>query len=198
MLLNDTVVRVMECFLRNLDAPHHGSGIAKAKNMNQKTVSNTLNNLEREGFLNSKTVGKNKEFTLNLGDSEKAKRFLLALENARTIQFLDDNPKIREVVAKTTPPSKGISVIFGSYAKGIQRKGSDLDVFAVGDYDTQNIKRVSDLYGIKINVKNMSSEGFRAALREKDVFIREVVSDHLVVEGVEEYLNLVLSDYYGR
>lgn len=188
----------MECFLRDLDIPHHGSEIAKSKGMNQKTVSNTLNRLETEGLLKSKTVGKNREFNLNLDDRERVKRFLLALENARVIRFLDEHRRIREVVTGMAFPSTKIVIIFGSYAKANHKKDSDLDILIVGDYSTQETKRISELYGIKVNVKGMNPEGFRQALRKKTIFIREVISDHLIVKGVEDYLELVLSEYYDR
>jgi predicted nucleotidyltransferase/biotin operon repressor len=198
MLLNDSVMDILEIFLRNLNEPHNGSEIARVTGSNQKTISNILNRLEDEGFLVSRVVGRNKEFTIRFDDMEKSKRFLLSLENARTLRFLDRNPKVKEVVSKITPFIKGIAIVFGSYAKGTQKKESDLDVFIAGDYDEKKVKEFSELYGIRINVKKMSLRNFSVALREKDIFIKEILSSHVILLGTEEYLYLVLGEYYGR
>jgi len=198
MLLNDVVVRVIEHFLRDYAGSCYGSAIAKASGLNQKTVSNVLNRLEEHGFLKSTIVGKNKEFKLRFDDLEKAKRFLLGVENARTLRFLDENLKVKEVFSKTNQFIKGVVLVFGSYAKGNQKKDSDLDVFIAGEYDARKLKQAASLYGIEVNVKHMSRENFRKALKEKDLLIKEVVSDHIILRGTEEYLDFVLSDYYGR
>lgn len=188
----------MEHFIRDLSGSYYGSAIAKASGLNQKTVSNVLNRLEDKGFLKSNTVGKNKEFRLRFDDLERIRRFLLGVENARTLRFLEGNPKVKGVFSKTTSFFSGIVMVFGSYAKGIQKKDSDLDVFVAGEYDAFKLKEATRLYGMDLNVKQMSRENFREALKEKDIFIREVVSDHIILRGTEEYLELVLGDYYGR
>lgn len=189
---------VMTPFLRNLNASHHGSGIARKSKLNQKTVANTLNSLEEEGFLRSRIVGKNKEFKLCFDDREKTMRFLLSLENARSARFLDENPRIKEFIAKTRPHFRGILVVFGSYAKETQKKDSDLDVLSVGEYDAKQVREVAELYGIHSSIKNMKSKDFIQALREKDLFINEVVSDHMITHGIENYLENVAREYYGR
>jgi len=198
MLLNGSVLQVVEHFIRDFSCSCHGSAIAKASGLNQKTVSNVLNRLEEDGFLESRTVGKNKEFKLRFDDLERTKRFLLGVENARTLRFLEENPKVKEVFSKTSPFLKGIVLVFGSYAKGSQKKDSDLDVFIAGEYDASKLKQPASLYGIEVSVRHMSRENFRKALREKDLLIREVVSDHIILHGTEEYLEFVLGDYYGR
>lgn len=198
MLLDGVVLQVVEHFLRDYASSQYGSAIAKASGLNQKTVSNVLNRLEGEGFLKSNTVGKNKEFRLRFDDLEKARRFLLGVENARTLRFLDENPKVKEISSKTSSFFSGVVLVFGSYAKGSQKKDSDLDLFIAGEYDASKLKQAARLYGIEVNVKHMSQENFRKALKENDIFIKEVVSDHIILRGTEEYLDFVLGDYYGR
>ena len=198
MVLNGFVLDVMEPFLRDLDSIHHGSEIARKYGLNQKTVANVLNGLEEEGFLKSKTVGKNKEFRVSFDDPEKASRFLLSLENARALKFLDANPKVKEILSKTKPYFTGIVVVFGSYAKGTQKKDSDLDILSVGDCDAKKVKEASDMYGVELSVKNMDLAGFRQSLKERDILIKEVVSDHITIYGIEDFLKNVLREYHGR
>lgn len=198
MVFNGFVLEVMEPFLRDLDSIHHGSEIARKCGLNQKTVANTLNRLGEEGVLKSRTVGKNKEFSVSFDDPEKTIRFLLSLENSRTLKFLEANPKVKEILSKAKPYFKGVVVVFGSYAKGIQKKDSDLDVLSVGGYDSKKVKEISDMYGVEVSVKGMDLSGFRQSLRERDIFMKEVVSDHIIVFGMEDFLEDVLREYYGR
>src|SRR3989344_3413881 len=135
MLLNELRLAVLEEFLGDYTGSFTGSYIARKRSLNQKPVAKTLNRLEDEGFLRSRTAGNNKEFSLNLDNPEPVKNFIIAAEHLRTAVFLKKNPMVKEVLAKARPALGGIVVVFGSYAKGVQKKDSDLDVFVAGAYD---------------------------------------------------------------
>ena len=51
MLLNENAISVLSEFCSDYDKRVYGSQIAKKLKMNQKTVSNTLNALEKENIL---------------------------------------------------------------------------------------------------------------------------------------------------
>lgn len=198
MLLNELVLVVIEEFLGNYTSSFTGSYIAKKKSLNQKSVSNILNKLENEGFLKSKTIGKNKEFFLNLANLESVKNFIIAAEHLRTANFLKKNPIIKEVVIKTKNAFDGIVVVFGSYAKGIQKKDSDLDVFVAGSYNKDAVQKISELYNLHISVKNYPASALKRALRKKDILLTEVIKNHVIISGAEEFVNTVMVDYYGK
>ena len=143
MLLSELGLAAIEEFLGNYTGSFTGSDIARKKSLNQKSVSNALNKLEVEGFLKSKTVGKNKEFSLNLDNMETVKNFIVAAEHIRTANFLKKQALIKEIILKIGPAFNGIVIIFGSYAKGTQKKDSDLDIFIAGAYDRDKIYKVS-------------------------------------------------------
>lgn len=198
MLLNELVLAVIEEFLGNYTGSFTGSYIAKKKSLNQKSVSNALNKLEDEGFLKSKTVGKNKEFSLNLDNLESVKNFVVAAEHLRTANFLKKNPMIKEIVIKTKNTFYGIVVVFGSYAKGIQKKDSDLDVFVAGSYNKDAVQKISELYNLHISVKNCPTSALKRALRKRDILLTEVIKNHVIISGAEEFVNSVMRDYYGK
>ena len=152
MLLNDLRLAVIEEFLGDYTGSFTGRYIAGKKFLNQKSVANALNGLEDEGFLKSATIGRNKEFSLNLGNLDVLKNIITAAEHVRTVNFLNKNPLIKEVVTKAKPAFNGIVIIFGSYAKGAQKKGSDLDVFVAGTYEKDKVYKVSELYNLQISV----------------------------------------------
>ncbi len=198
MLLDDLRLSVIEVFLGNYVGSFTGSYIARKKSLNQKTVANTLNKLEDEGFLKSTTVGRNKEFSLNLDNLESVKNLIVAVEHLRTANFLKKNPMVKEILLKAKLFLKGIVVVFGSYAKGTQKKDSDLDIFVGGTYNRDKIYEISKLYGIQVNVKNYSPDAFRRVLKTKDVLINEILKNHIIITSIEEFVNMVLREYYGQ
>ena len=198
MLLSELGLAAIEEFLGNYTGSFTGSDIARKKSLNQKSVSNALNKLEVEGFLKSKTVGKNKEFSLNLDNMETVKNFIVAAEHIRTANFLKKQALIKEIILKIGPAFNGIVIIFGSYAKGTQKKDSDLDIFIAGAYDRDKVYKVSELYNLQINVKNYPASAFRRALKSKDILLTEIIKNHVIISGAEEFVNAVMRDYYGK
>ena len=122
-----------------------------------------------------------------------AEDFFILTEQYKKICFLDMHEMIREIVSKLSDNIKGIALIFGSYAKGISNKDSDLDLFIIGKYDASKIKEISKAYGIEINIKYYPSVIFKKELR-KDILIKEVLSNHVVLLGSEEFIKEVFEN----
>src|SRR3989344_1851001 len=106
----------------------------------------------------------------------------------RTAQLiLEDIEKISQFI-------NGIGIIFGSYAKGISNKESDLDIFVVGDYEKEEIKKVSRNLGIEISIKCYPLKTFEKNVNQ-DILIKEVLKNHLVFKNTELFIQKVLK--YG-
>jgi len=65
MLLKENKLKVLEKFSENKVNRLYGRDIAKKLKMNQKTVANSLNELEKENILSFKLEGKNKYYFFN-------------------------------------------------------------------------------------------------------------------------------------
>lgn len=192
MLLNEQRILVVEEFLRDYTLKVTGSDVARKKKLNQKSTANILHELEEDGFLISENEGKNKYYSLQKADKEMLLHFILVIEHLRTISFYKKNPLIKEIVAKIKPLCKGILIIFGSYAKGKQKKDSDLDVFLVGKYDAQEIKKIGERYNIEMNIKQYSLSVFKNPHAAEDYLIKEVIKDHILVNNAEEFVLLLM------
>lgn len=198
MLLNELTLNVLKEFMGDYTGSFTGSYIANKMSLNQKSVANILNKMEDEGLVKSKTVGKNKEFSLNLDNAEAVKNFIVAAEHLRAAEFLKKNSVVKEVLVKARDTLDGIVIVFGSYAKGTQKKDSDLDIFVAGTFDKNKVSKVSELYNLQVSVKNYPESTFRNALKKKDVLVTEVIKNHVVIAGAEEFVNAVMRDYYGK
>ena len=180
---------IFEEFLGDYSVLLTGSFIAKKKKLNQKTTANHLQALEKEGILKSKIQGKNKNYYLNLDNKEILKNYILSVEHLRTLEFYKKNLVIKEISEKINTPINGSGLIFGSYAKGIQKKGSDLDILIIGKCNEKEIEKISKTYNIEISLKLYSKI-------EKDILIKEALKNHIFIKNSELIIKEILDDIY--
>ncbi|MFH0870615.1 MAG: nucleotidyltransferase domain-containing protein [archaeon] len=197
MILNDLNLRIIDEFLGDYSKEITGSGVARKKNLNQKSAANALSSLESEGFLKSRTEGKNRLFSLNL-ENQSIADFLSAAEHLKKISFLKKKTLLRGTIEKVLPFCKGAVIIFGSYAKGKEKEGSDLDLFVIGEYDAKKIGEISEAQGIEINVKCYSRNIFEKGLDNHDFLLEEIIKDHISLRGCEDFILILLRRRYGQ
>ena len=95
MLLNTKVLQILEEFSSDYRKRIYGRNIAKRLKMNQKTVSNILNKLEKENILKFSYEGKNKYYYLNMFNSI-IKEVIKLAEIDRKIRFIARNKNLKE------------------------------------------------------------------------------------------------------
>ncbi|MBI5798073.1 nucleotidyltransferase domain-containing protein [Candidatus Woesearchaeota archaeon] len=184
MILNSLI---MEEFLRDYAGAYTGSFISQKKGLNQKTVSNYLNILEKEHILRSVTEGKNKKYSLNKENKEILKHFILAIEHLRTIDFYKKYPLIKEVAEKIQKHIQGTALLFGSYAKGIAKKDSDIDILIIGTCNEKEITKIELIYNVDINLKIYNKI-------EKDILFKEAIKNHILLKNFETFTEDMLHE----
>lgn len=183
MLLNKNNFKVLSEFCSDYSKKVYGGQIAKKLKMNQKTVSNVLNSLEKQNIIKYSTEGKNKYYFLNRLNP-KIPDILKILELGRKNNFLDKYPKLNELFISLEKRTSGMLIIFGSYANFTANNNSDIDVFVL-----DKIREIEDLekkYNLKINIIKSSKEKFN----KEEIFIKEVIKNHIILKGVEEFIEL--------
>ncbi len=184
MLLNNNAFKVLAEFSSDYSKRIYGGQVAKKLKMNQKTVANVLNFLEKQNILKYSTEGKNKYYFLNKLNPQ-IPDILKILEIGRKNNFFDKYPKLKELFIALEKRAEGILVIFGSYANFTSNEKSDLDVFVMGKI--REIRDLEEKYTIKINVVKSNREKFN----KDDVFIKEIIKNHIILKGVEEFIELI-------
>ena len=192
MLLNDIRIAVIDEILGSYGIEITGSDIAKKKKLNQKSAANALSELEQEGFLKSRIEGKNRIYFLNLEDKENIINFISALEHIKTIRFYKKNIILKEFVSKADACFDGIVAIFGSYAKGLQKEGSDLDIFIAGKCNKDKAEGIAALYNIELSIKKYPHRVFQQGLAANDPLIEEIIKFHIMVKNTESFVKSVL------
>jgi predicted nucleotidyltransferase len=184
MLLNNKELIILKEFASDYSIKSYGRKLASKLKMNQKTVSNVLNNLEKQHILKFTQEGKNKYYYLNKSN-HSVKDVIKLIEINKRIMFFNEYSKLNDLFLEIEKRSRGLVIIFGSYANFSSTKNSDIDIFVIGKVD--DLKDLEELYNIKANIVYSSKDKFKL----NDLFIKEIINNHLILKGVEEYIKLI-------
>lgn len=160
-----------------LKEKHHLRGLAKKLNESHSTISRKLNKLMKDNILDYKKEGKNKIFYLK--DNILTRNYILGAELHKLTQLLKKHPELtiitEEILKKT---DERLIIIFGSYAKGLEKKNSDIDIYI--ETDNKAIKKTIKAIHSKINVKI-------GPFDKNSQLIKEIIKDHVIIRGGEDF-----------
>jgi len=189
--ITENTLQVLALFTNDFSREYYIREVEKLLKISPRTSQLILEDLEDKGIVESKTRGKIKIFKLN--PREFTKRYLVFVEQYKTIAFLEKKLLIKEIIEKITPYIKGIGIIFGSYVKRLEKEGSDLDIFVAGNYNKEGVKKVSKNLGIEISVKCYPVKTFEKNLT-KDILLKEVLKNHIVFVNIEQFIQAVFKN----
>ncbi len=154
---------------------NHIRGLAKEIGTNQTTISRKINELFEENVVDSKIEGKNKVFFLK--KTLEAKHNIYIAEQYKLLKIIYKYPRLKDIII---PIQKNkyinLAILFGSYAKLIAKKQSDIDLYI--DTDDKKIKKDVELINTKLSVK--------IGRYDKDnLLIKEIEKNHVIIKGVE-------------
>ena len=171
--ITENTLQVLSLFTNDFNREYFVREVERLLKISPRTAQLILEGLENKGIIESKKRGKIKTFKLSL--NETTKRYLVFVEQYKTILFFEKKLLIKEIIEKITPHIKGTGIIFGSYAKGLEKEGSDLDIFIIGKYDYNEIKKIAKIFGIDVNIKCYPTKTFEKNLK-KDILLKEVLA----------------------
>jgi len=171
---NNLELDIIELLLKKED---HIRGIAKKLNIPHSTILRKLNIFRKENVFDFRKEGKNKIFFLK--KNLVARSYILKAELNKLIKLLRKYPQLSiifEEILKET--DEKLIVLFGSYAKGLAKKESDIDIYI--ETKDKNIKKSIEGVYSKIRVKI-------GPFNVKSSLIREVIKEHVIIRGIEEF-----------
>lgn len=154
-----------------------------------KTTQNILKKLEKEKILRSSLRGKNKYFSLNL-DNIETKNYLLQAEIYRTHLFITTYPVFKSFLKELK--SNALIIVFGSFAKFIAEKDSDLDLLIVCD---QEVVLPLHLLPYKVHKISMSEKNFLKAVETEEKLIKEILNSHIILNNHSFFVSTLWSKY---
>ena len=181
----------MKEFLKDYNKEIYGRELVGKVKISQKNIALTLIKLEKLGILSSKIRGNTKYYFLNKQNG-LIEKYLVFFEVGRCVDFLEKHQKISSFFEEII--FLGIVCIFGSYAKGLEKKDSDLDLFVVGNYDEKKVNEIGEKFGIEISIKSGAKRDFRDMLKSKNPLVKEIIENHVIISGFEDFVKGVLKN----
>jgi len=155
----------------------HQRELAKELKTSLTRVQTVLKELRGINAVDYKEIGKNHIYFIK--KNLVSKSLILNAENYKLIKLLRKHKELeiifKEIIEKSP---KTIILLFGSYAKGLENKNSDIDIYI--DTANQKIKKeTQEIYhnlSVKIGKFNTSN-----------LLIKEIIKNHVIIKGGEEY-----------
>ena len=155
----------------------HIRALAKKLETNHMTILRKIQILSRENVVDFKEQGKNKIYFLK--NNSEAKSFIFMAENYKLKQILKKYPELRKIIEAVQKDKRiKLAVLFGSYAKGISKKNSDVDVYVETTDD--KIKSEIEKINMKLNIKI-------GKYNKENLLIKEIEKDYVIIKGVEKF-----------
>ncbi|MFH1401058.1 MAG: nucleotidyltransferase domain-containing protein [Nanoarchaeota archaeon] len=165
---------IVELLLRG---PSHVRGIAKALSEPHTTVLRKLNDLTNDNIIESKTEGRNRVFALR--DNLICRNFILQAELNKLTKLVSKHPELSIIIDDILKHTDDqMIILFGSYAKGLEKKDSDIDIY-VETTNRKTKKTIEELYP-RLSVKIGTFE-------KASPLIREIIKDHVIIKGFEAF-----------
>ena len=171
----------MEIIAELLKGEKHVRGIAKALNTNHMNISRKIKELSKENAVDFRIKGKNKDYFLK--KTGEAKTYVIMAENYKLLKIFAKYPALRAIIEKIQGNKKiKIAILFGSYAKGIEKKESDVDIYieTIDKRIKHELEQIDSRLSIKIGKFDKDS-----------LLIKEIIKNHIILKGVEEYYDKI-------
>ncbi|MBI5797278.1 nucleotidyltransferase domain-containing protein [Candidatus Woesearchaeota archaeon] len=160
-----------------LKRDNHVRGIAKKLNEPHSTILRKLNNLKKRNVIDSRKEGRNKIFFLR--KNLVSKTYILQSELHKLTKLLQHNPELSIIFEDILKKSdEKLIVLFGSYAKGLAKMDSDIDIYI--ETKSRSVKKAVEDVHSKINAKI-------GVFDIKSPLIKEIIKDHIIIRGIEVF-----------
>ena len=191
--MSDNVNTILQVFLPEYSRKIHVREIARLTGINRQTVSEILKSMENERLVDSEIVGRQKLYFLNFRNMLTKLR-INNTEN--TIRMNMCKNRTISILMKSLDISSPV-VLFGSYAKGTERKDSDIDLLILSN-KKYNPERFEKETGKKTHIFHMKPKEFVEGFFRKDTLIAEIVKSHVCLRNTEAFVDLLWEVNYGK
>lgn len=160
-----------------LKGENHVRNISKIIKTNHMNISRKIKELSKENVVDYRIEGKNKKYFLK--KTSEARSYAVMAESYKLIKILEKYPSLRSIIEKIQKNNNlKLVILFGSYAKGLAKQESDIDIYA--ETIDRKIKQELESLDSRLSVKigEYSSD---------NLLIKEIVKNHVVIKGIEEY-----------
>ena len=166
-----------EIILALLRGENHGRGIAKMLNLNHMSVSRTLSELRKRNVVDWREEGKNKVYFFKIGVESRVA--INIAENYKLTQTLEKYSNLRNIIEEIQRNHNiKLAILFGSYAKGLAKESSDIDIYI--ESEDQSIRHKLKIIDARVSAKLGNYDS-------NNILIKEIEKNNFIIKGVEDY-----------
>lgn len=188
------VQRVLEILSETPSVPKSIRELSKCTSLSYNTTHKIVSSLSADKVI--KLEKKQTHVNCILESNDHTILALSYLSALKTQTFLTNNSVIRKVAQEIKLPNVYLCLLFGSYAKGIARKESDIDLLIVTSDSKQVSLLISELslkYGKKIDLHVYSPFEFEQEFQQKtQTVVKQAISHPIILKGHEYYWNYAI------
>jgi len=175
-----------EIFILLKKSKLHQRKLGRILKTNQTNIRRALLSLEKENIVDKKDVGKSKNYFIK--NSLETFIYEKIVENYKLMNIIK-KPKIRKIFKEIQDKinlnkldQKLIIVLFGSYAKNLETKTSDIDIYI--DSNSKKDKKLIEEISDNINIIQGKFD------KDGDLF-NEIKRDHVVLNNLNGFFSLI-------
>lgn len=183
--ITENHLKILSLYTKGYEHEYYIREICRHISLSHGAAHNILSSLEEKGVFDSETKGRNKVFRLK--KTIVAANHLLLAESYKRLKFSENYPITDEILFRLMPAFDCPLALFGSYSKGEATEYSDIDLFAVGEFNKDAVEKISKKFKIEINVKKYKKEVFLRCLKD-DFLVREMYKNHIYLKCPEFFL----------
>ncbi len=160
-----------------LQGKNHIRGIAHKLGTNHMLVARKVKELAKLNVVDFAWEGKNKSYFLK--KTVESRAYVLMAESYRLVWILALYPGLRGIVEKIQRNRRiRMAILFGSHAKGLAVKDSDIDIYI--ETKNRSLRKEMRLLDSKLSIKVGEYD-------RQSPLIKEIEKDHVIIKGVEEF-----------
>lgn len=196
-MISNEKLRILSVWKDNLFESYSVSEIMQiSKKSTKPWVFSALKLLAKNNLLVSQRKGNMDIYRLNMGNPY-AWQMMQYLETQESLEF-QFLSLISEAI-RAIPIKNYCIIIFGSYAEGLQKKGSDLDICFLVENEIQEKKikpYMSEIklnYSVHIDEHYITFEDFmKMLLRPEENLAKQILIKHKLFFNADIYYNLIM------
>lgn len=187
--MTENHLQVLILFTKGYNKDYYIREVERTLKIGLGTAQTVLDDLEKKGVLESQEKGKVRLYRLR--NNQTATEFMILTEQYKKVTFMQKNLVARELIGSIFGYTQGIAVIFGSYAKGTQREGSDMDILIAGNHEKKELSKAAKMLDLEVNVKYYPLDVFIKELKT-DLLLKEVLENHITIAGSEGFVRAAM------
>jgi predicted nucleotidyltransferase len=191
----ENAARIMKAYTDDYINGLHVREIAKTVKISPSAASYMTRNLEKQRILDYRIEGRNKKYFINFANPV-ARDMMVAAELLKKTEIMEKYFIIKKMVNETDFQNS-IVLLFGSFAKGTSNEESDIDILILDRNISlkKKLKKFGDLYKKATQIISMRKKNFM--IDKKKEFIIEILRGHIVLNGTEEFVNMLWRIYHA-